>query len=230
MNAVRVAIKMFKILVDKGEINRKDNFDLYSNYLDGDVQQILSCFEEEFEVKFLNFDDTIYLIPKLDSTILGLKPADLRRYFGSNPNQKDVYLGYYIIMYILYEFYSGENRDPKKIDYLQISYLIDRLDMRFDKFDKLDEEELNELEEEYSINIKSAIKIWTSMLVDHEIKRKTKYRMIINVCKILEEQKLAYVVEGEIRTTQKLDVLMRQYYLHADRVSGINQAFENGGL
>ena len=81
-----------------------------------------------------------------------------------------------------------------------------------------------------SINLSSCISIWANMLVFHDSKRKTKYNLIKNVCRILEEQKLAYIVEEQIRTTRKLDVLMRQYYLHAERVLLINEAFDKGDI
>jgi hypothetical protein len=230
MEAMKSAIRIFKLLILSGEINRKEHFDLYSEYIDGNVQEILSIFEEEFECKFLNFDDTIYLVPKLDGFILGNKPAEFRQYFGSNATQRDVYLGFYIIMYIFYEFYSGANRDPKKVDFIQISHLISALDERFERLEVLNEVEIDELEEKYMINIQSSIKLWSALFTDHESKRKTKYKIIRNACKILEEQKLAYVVEEQIRTTPKLDALMRQYYLHADRLNSIRSAFEKGEL
>lgn len=227
---MKSAIRIFKMLILNGEINRKENFDLYSDYIDSNVQEILSIFEEEFECKFLSFDDTIYLVPKLDGFILGIKPAEFRQYFGSNATQRDVYLGFYIIMYIFYEFYSGANRDPKKVDFIQISHLISKLDERFERLEVLNDEEIEDLEEEYMINIQSSIKLWTALFTDHESKRKTKYNIIRNVCKILEDQKLAYIVEEQIRTTPKLDALMRQYYLHVDRLNSINRAFEKGEL
>lgn len=230
MESMKSAIKIFKELVLSGELNKKEDFDLYSSFIEIDVQEILSLFEEEFECKFLNFDDTVYLVPKLDGFILGQKPAEFRQYFGSNATQKDVYLGYYIIMYIFYEFYSGANRDPKKVDFIQINHLITKLDERFTRLESLDEEATEDLEEEYMINIQSSVKLWNALLTDHETKQKTKYNIIRKVCKILEDQKLVYIVEEQIRTTNKLDTLMRQYYLHADRLTSINRAFEEGAL
>jgi len=141
-----------------------------------------------------------------------------------------VFLGFYIMMYIFHEFYSGKNKDPKKIDFLQVSVLIARLDERFERLMSTSEEEIEELEKTYQINLSSSMVIWSNMLVDHETKRRTKYNMIKNVCKILEDQKLAYLVEDQIRTTSRLDILMRQYYLHAERVSQINHAFDRGEL
>jgi hypothetical protein len=230
MEHVKSAVKIFKLLLAQGEINKREQTFLYGEYLETGVQEVLSCFEEEFECKLLNFDDTVYLVPNINSQIIGIQPGELRRYFGSNASNKDVYLAYYIMMFIFYEFYSGKNKDPKKTDFVQVSHLISHLDERFDRLEKMSSEEVEQLEEEYSINLASCMEIWLNLMVDHETKRKTKTRIIESVVKILEDQKLAYIVENQIRTTKKLDVLMRQYYLSADRVRLISEVFERGEL
>lgn len=230
MEYVKSAVKIFKLLLAQGEISKREQAFLYSEYLETEVQEVLSIFEEEFECKLLNFDDTVYLVPNINSQIIGIQPGELKRYFGSNASNKDVYLAYYIMMFIFYEFYSGKNKDPKKTDFIQVSHLINHLDERFDRLEKMDKEEMEHLEEEYSINLASCMEIWLNLLVDHETKRKTKIKTIEGVAKILEDQKLAYMVENQIRTTKKLDVLMRQYYLNADRVKLISEAFERGEL
>jgi len=230
MEHVKSAVKIFQLLLTQGEINRREQTFLYSEYLEAEVQEVLSYFEEEFECKLLNFDDTVYMVPSINSQIIGIQPGELRRFFGSNASNKDVYLAYYIMMFIFYEFYSGKNKDPKKTDFIQVSHLINHLDERFDRLEKMSKEDVERLEEEYSINLVSCMEIWLNMLVEHETKRKTKTRIIESVVKILEEQKLAFIVENQIRTTRKLDVLMRQYYLSADRVKLINEVFERGEL
>ena len=230
MEHVKSAVKIFKLLLAQGEINRRDQTFLYSEYLEAEVQEVLSLFEEEFECKLLHFDDTVYMVPNINSQIIGIQPGELRRYFGSNASNKNVYLAYYIMMFLFYEFYSGKNKDPKKTDFIQVSHLINHLDERFDRLEKMSKEEIEQLEEEYSINLASCMEIWLNLLVDHETKRKTKTRIIESVVKILEDQKLAYIVESQIRTTKKLDVLMRQYYLSADRVKLISEVFERGEL
>lgn len=230
MEYVKSAVKIFKLLLAQGEISKREQAFLYSEYLETEVQEVLSIFEEEFECKLLNFDDTVYLVPNINSQIIGIQPGEVKRYFGSNASNKDVYLAYYIMMFIFYEFYSGKNKDPKKTDFIQVSHLINHLDERFDRLEKMDKEDMEHLEEEYSINLASCIEIWLNLLVDHETKRKTKIKTIESVIKILEDQKLAYMVENQIRTTKKLDVLMRQYYLNADRVKLVSEAFERGEL
>ena len=201
METFHSAVEIFKVLVSQGEFNRKENPELFSRYLDTEVHEALSIFEQQFNCKFLYFDDTVYLVPEIDSSILGMEYSDFRSYFLSNATRREVYLGFYIMMFIFYEFYSGKNRD-----------------------------EMEEREENYRLNLSSSIEVWKSMLVDHESKRATKYNLIRIVCRILEDQKLAYIVEDQIRTCPRLDVLMRQHYLHADRVALINKAFEKGEL
>lgn len=230
MDNVRIAINILKHLMVKGEFNRKDDSILYSDYLETQVQEILDAFSEELEFKLLNYDDTVYFVPDIESEIFGINPNELRRYFGANATKREVFLGYYIIMFIFYEFYNGKNRDPKKIDYLRISILIEHLDARFERLEDLQEEEIKALEEEYKLNISTSVGLWLSMIADTEGKRRTKYNIIKNVCKILEEHNLVFVVEDEIRTTRKLDILMRQYFLNADRVQSINEAFERGEI
>ncbi|HCS74150.1 MAG TPA: hypothetical protein DIW17_09770 [Clostridiales bacterium] len=230
METFHSAVEIFKVLVSQGEFNRKENPELFSRYLDTEVHEALSFFEQQFNCKFLYFDDTVYLVPEIDSSILGMEYSDFRSYFLSNATRREVYLGFYIMMFIFYEFYSGKNRDPKKMDFLQISTLIDHLDERFERLSNLSEEEMEGREENYRLNLSSSIEVWKSMLVDHESKRATKYNLIRIVCRILEDQKLAYIVEDQIRPCPRLDVLMRQHYLHADRVALINKAFEKGEL
>lgn len=230
MEHFKSAVKIFKQLLMDGEISRKENSFLYGEYLEYEVQEALACFEEEFECKLLNFDDFIYLVPNINSQLISMQPSEFKKYFGSNATNKDVYLGYYIIMFIFFEFYNGKNRDPKKTDFIQISHLISRLDERFDRLGKLAPDKIEMLEDDYRVNLSSSIELWTNMLVAHDSKRKTKSNAVKNVCDILEDNKLAYVVENQIRTTKKLDILMRQYYLNADRTKLLLEAFEEGVL
>jgi hypothetical protein len=95
---------------------------------------------------------------------LGIQPAELRSYFGSNATRREVFLGFYIMMFIFHEFYSGKNKDPKKMDFLQVSVLIDRLDERFDRLMSMSEEEIEELEKTYQINLSSSMDVWSNML------------------------------------------------------------------
>lgn len=230
MERVQSAVRIFKLLMALGEMNRREHSSLFGEYLESEVQEVLSVFEEEFECRFLHFDDTVYLVPDISSQIIGVQPGELRRYFGANATNRDVYLSYYIMMFIFHEFYSGKNKDPKKTDFIQVSHLINSLDERFTRLSRTDGEALDTLEETFSINLAACTDIWMNLHVDHESKRRTKSRVIEAVVKILEDQKLAYMVENQIRTTKKLDVLMRQYYLSSDRVQQIEEAFERGML
>ena len=51
MEYVKSAVKIFKLLLAQGEINKREQAFLYSEYLESEVQEVLSFFEEEFECK-----------------------------------------------------------------------------------------------------------------------------------------------------------------------------------
>ena len=67
MEHVKSAVKIFRLLISQGEINKREQAFLYSEYLETEVQEVLSIFEEEFECKILNFDDTLYLVPNINT-------------------------------------------------------------------------------------------------------------------------------------------------------------------
>ena len=53
MDHVKSAIKIFRLLLDQGEISKREQAFLYGEYLETEVQEVLSCFRE-FNAKLLN--------------------------------------------------------------------------------------------------------------------------------------------------------------------------------
>ena len=63
--------------------------------------------------------------------------------------------------------------------------------------------------------------------MDEENKKKTKYAVVRRICKLLENEKLIYLIDedNEIRTTRRLDDIMSYYYLNDSRLDEINKIF-----
>ena len=131
-------------------------------------------------------------------------------------------------MFILYLFYGGKNTDPKQAEFLQLKDIVQALD---DKFSKVDEDAKRLLEEDYSINFQNITDEWHAKQVDG-VGRNTRKYMVKKACDILEKEKLVFYPNGEkdieIRPEEKLDNLMRYYYLLEDRIKEINQIFMIG--
>ena len=229
MEHTKLALQIFRVLLEKGQLDRESDSELFIEYMNPDVLDILNQFEEEMECKIIRINNTIYLLPDYDNNILGFKTKDMREWIGSNARLSDVYLSYYIVMFLLHQFYGGKNKNPKQREFIRVSILIDELDKRLSSVLELGEDALA-MEEKYSINFIKLAESWDSRRSYEERKLTTKHGFVIRTCRLLEQEKLIRLVdeEKEIRTTRKLDDLMLYYYLNDSRINEINRIFEGG--
>ncbi len=227
MNDVKTAVKIFKILLENGQLDREEYSDLFIEYLNSEVQEILNNFEEEMDCKIIRVNNTIYLLPDYDNGLLGFKNKDFREWIGSNSRLSDVYLSYYITMFLLFKFYGGKNKNPKQREFMRVNTLIDELDNRFEDILKQNQEHVIAKEEELSINLISIAEAWSQKISFDDNKRTTKFGTVLRICSLLEQEKLIRLIEEkkEIRTTRKLDDLMTYYFLNDSRINEINSIF-----
>lgn len=230
MSNLNTALKIFKKLLERGQLDRESDSDLYLEYRNAEVRSALSQMEEELEFRIVEAPSTLYLVPDSGNSLLGFVSKDLREWVASDARLLDSYLLSYIVMVILYLFYGGKNRNPKQREYLRISKLLEELDHRFSR-SLADEERTVRLEEQYGLNFIRMAELWEAKQDFEERARKTKTGTILNVCRLLERQNLLRIVdnEREIRCTRKLDDLMLNYYLSDSRVDEIHALFAGGG-
>lgn len=230
MSNLNTALKIFKKLLDRGQLDRETDSDLFLEYRNAEVRSALAEMEEELEFRIIEAPSTLYLVPEGGNSLLGFVSKDLREWVASDARLLDSYLLSYIVMVILYLFYGGKNRNPKQREYLRISKLSEELDHRFARA-LADEERTAGLEEQYGLNFIRMAELWEAKQDFEERARKTKTGTILNVCRLLERQNLLRIVdnEREIRCTRKLDDLMLNYYLSDSRVDEIHALFAGGG-
>lgn len=223
------ALKIYKMLLEQGEISKQKDKELFMTYVENpEIKEILEKFERELDFKIVETPRTIYLVANIENKILSFSLRELRESIRSDAKLIETFLLCYIIMFILYLFYGGKNADPKQADFLQLKDIIAALDERFEKADQ-DTKDL--LQEDYSINFQNIADEWKSKVVDGAGRNTRKY-MVKKACDILEKEKLVFYPNGErkleIRPEEKLDNLMRYYYLLEDRIKEINQIFRIG--
>jgi len=226
---LNTAVKILKKLMDKGQIDRETDGDLFLEFRNADVRLILAEFEEEMDFRIVEASSALYMVPDSGNSLLGFRTKDFREWVASDARLVDAYLLCYISMLIFYLFYGGRNRNPKQREFLRISKLIEELDRRFARsFENSDQATV--LEERYSVNFIRVAELWESKQDFEEKGRKTKAGTILNACRLLERENLLRIVDDdrEIRTTRKLDELMLNYYLNDSRVGEINGLFEGG--
>ena len=222
-------MRIYKKLLEQGEISRQKDKELFQIYTENpEIKEILEKFERELDFKIVETPRTLYFVANIENKILSFSLKDIKGAIDSEARIIDTFLICYIIMFILYLFYGGKNSDPKQADFLQLKDIVTQLDERFEK---IDEDAQTLLEEDYSINFQNIADKWKSKMIDGQGRGTRKY-MVKKACDILEKEKLIFYPRGEreleIRPEEKLDNLMRYYYLLEDRIKEINQIFMIG--
>jgi hypothetical protein len=189
MSSLNTALKIFKKLLDRGQLDRDGDGDLFLEYRNGEVRSILAQMEEEMEFTIVEAGSTLYLVPDSSNGLLGFVSKDLREWIASDARLLDSYLLCYIVMVMLYLFYGGRNRNPKQRDYLRVSKLLEELDQRLG-LALLEQEGAAGLEERYGINFVKIAELWESKQDYEEKARKTKTGTILNTCRLLERHNL----------------------------------------
>jgi len=228
---VKTALKIYRKLLEKGQLDRETEGDLFLEFRNAEVRAILAEFEEELDFKTIEVAGSLYLLPNSGNGVLGFTTKDLREGVATDARLVDAYLLSYISMFILYLFYGGRNRNPKQREFLRISKLIEELDRRF-AMALADSEQAKVLEEKYALNFTKIAELWASKQDFEERGRKTKTGTILNTCRLLERENLLRLVDDdrELRPTRKLDDLMLNYYLDDSRVEEIKGFFEGAVL
>lgn len=227
MTSLNNAVKIFRRLLDKGQMDRETDGDLFLEFRNSDVRSILAEFEEEMDFRLVEAAGILYLVPDSGNSLLGFTMKDIREWIASDAKLTDVYLFCYISMFILYLFYGSRNKNPKQREFLRITKLIEELDLRF-ALALEDPDRTAKLEERYALNFIKVAQLWESKQDFEEKGRKTKAGTILTGCRLMERDDLLRMVDDdrEIRTTRRLDDLMLNYYLSDGRVSEINRLFE----
>ena len=227
MSDIKTALKIYRKLVEKGQLDRETEGDLFLEFRNVEVRAILAEFEEELDFKTIEVAGTLYLLPNSGNGVLGFTTKDIRESVATDARLVDAYLLSYISMFILYLLYGGRNRNPKQREFLRISKLIEELDRRF-AMALADDEQVKVLEENYALNFTKIAELWESKQDFEERGRKTKTGTILNTCRLLERESLLRLVDEdrELRPTRKLDDLMLNYYLDDSRVDEIKGFFE----
>jgi hypothetical protein len=221
------ALKIYKKLLEKGQITDTEDKDLYYDYKEIDTRNILEVLANELEFKLISAPHAVYLVPNIENNLMGFSLKDIRESIKRDARQIDTFLECYVIMTILYMFYGGKNKNPKQADFLQIKDIVKKLDETLSVTPK---EEAEKIDERYSINFTEMAEYWQAKALFEENKLKTRTGTVLAACRLLKNEKLIVITDDdtEIRATKKLDDLMEYYYLSEDRIYEINDIFKVG--
>ena len=188
------ALKIYKKLLEKGQINDTEDKELYFDFKDLEVRDTLDIIASNLNFKIISAPHSVYLVPNIDNNLLGFSVKDIRESIKKDAKLIDAFLEIYIIMTILYMFYGGKNKNPKQADFLQIKDIVSKLD---ETLKGMTEEEQEKIEERYSINFIQVSNYWKAKALIEENKLKTRTGTVITACKLLRDEKLVIITDDD---------------------------------
>ncbi|MBO5485128.1 MAG: hypothetical protein J5979_07970 [Lachnospiraceae bacterium] len=218
---MRDTVRIMGQLMMKGNLNDRDDSELFSLASDEAVQQELEIFSEEWGFYLLRTVHDLYLIPLPENQMFSARLRELREHTASNARNLDAYLQCYILMVILWMFFGSRRSRAQQESALRIRDIVEKLDERFAS------EEHQEDMENVQINFHKIAEKWKgSILMDEG--RKNKIEQVRTACRFLEKNKLVEFWDDgdEIRPKQRLIDLMTGYYLNDTRIDEIHAIFE----
>lgn len=218
------ALLIFKKLLTDYSIYEKDDYDLLMEYRDPEVREILETMSVGLNFTLLETAHALHMIPNLGNEIFNLSLREIREFISTAAKRKDAYLMLYITSMIIFQFYGGKNNDPKQREFVQITDIVKMLDKKF----SISEERMEEEEGKYSLAFRQMAREWAARDAEDEGRRNTRIGKVLQACRFMQKYKLVYLIDEdrEIRTTQRLDEIMRYHYLDQERVKEVNEHFE----
>ena len=217
------ATRIYYYLLKEGELTADKNKELYLDYADSDVRDLLEIMAKESDVSIEKYNQSVYLIPDESNDVIGIKDMDLQKVISYDARKIDFYLSQYIITMIITVFYSGRGNYVKSRDFIRLPELEEIITARLTYANSKKNIEREQADARF--NITAMFEHWSALQIDEPGKRKTKYGYIRSVCGFLSRHDLMIydMTEEDIRPTNKMTHLMTYHFLDTDRLELIEE-------
>jgi len=220
---IRKAMRLYNYLLENGELNAKDDNELFQYFSDVRVREIIEAFQEESRVSIKKYDDTIYFIPRVDNEFLGYTRFELKKEIFKRTDMRniDLFLAMYIMLSLTSEFYSGKGTNVKIRDLIQLGEIDEKITERLELFFNVEDKSVDE---ESGLAITDIAKYWFTLTnEDDSAALKTRRWYISQVMSFLKKEDLVNIQdETVIIPTTKFNRLAANYFLNYERLEDIN--------
>lgn len=217
------AMRIYYFLLKEGELTIDRNKELYLDYSDSEVRNLLEIMAKESDVSIEKYNQVVYLIPHEGNDVLGIKDMDLQKVISYDARKIDFYLSQYIITILITVFYSGKGSFIKSRDFIRLAELEEIVTTRLTYANG--KKNIQREQEEAKFNVTAMFEHWSALQLDEPGKRRTKYGYIRSTCSFLAKHDLLIydTAEEDIRPTNKMTHLMTYHFLDMNRLEMIER-------
>ncbi|MCC0759421.1 hypothetical protein EO768_15370 [Bacillus cereus] len=173
-------------------------------------------------------DGVIQMVPEIENETMSYTNEDLKKELSFKDN-KEIHLFYFILFILIAELEQPYDTESADRMYLPMEELLDKMNGYIGQYERLGEEKLEELSDEYDVDVAGIVEAWGRMADFKEgatihIRTKDNHRVYIEkTLKFLEKEKLIRIREQtNISVTNKMKNIISHYYHNVENKSKIH--------
>ena len=221
------AFQLYSRLAVQGYIEQED-VELY--LMNEDIQSLLEQFVREVDAILVHAGDMIYLVPIAGLSPFHIKNEQIRRDFGANAVNADVYTMYFAMLVFIGEFYNSYQSGETQRDFLTMNEWLDVVNTRVGTLGQYTAEELQRCSEDLQYNWISILEKWDALndLKESATNQKgntvSRLSFLHKVMQFMLKEKVALEIgPGEYDLTEKTKTIVQRYFMEFDYNRGILQ-------
>jgi len=188
---------------------------------EADVRSLLEKFAYEVGCVIIHTTENLYMVPETRYSPFHVSNEWIKRtYLRSDSVNADIYLLYFATIVLFGAFFDRYNSHEPLLDFLPVADWVTKMNERISYLQSHDEEQLTDLEVEFSYNWRAIIDKWEDMDDIKETAKRQAGRTIsrfsfIDTAKrfLIEEGLIVDIGGNEVTITEKAKVIIQRYFM-----------------
>ncbi|MDF0725474.1 DUF6063 family protein [Cytobacillus sp. S13-E01] len=196
---------------------------------DDDIRGLLDTFSREVDCVIILTSEQMFLIPRTKLSPFHVSNDWMKKnYLRTGATNGDIYLLYFSTIILFGSFYDTYQSQEPTRQFLRLDEWVHSIQERIDQLKTHDEDELKELEKEFSYNWRLIIEKWEDMDGIKETAKKqsgntiSRLSFIDTVKRFLVDQELVQEIgNDEITLTEKAKTIVQRFFMEVEYNKGI---------
>lgn len=225
----QTVIKAFQIYTKLARDGVADREAVQQYRADDEIRGLLDAFSREVDCVIVGTSEQIFLVPETKLSPFHVSNDWIKRnYLRSGATNGDIYLLYFSIIILFGSFYDTYQSQEPTRQFLRLDEWVRFIQERIDQLKTHDEQEIKQLEKEFSYNWGLIIEKWEDMDDIKETAKKqsgntiSRFSFMDTVKRFLVDQDLIREIGNEeITLTEKAKTVIQRYFMEVEYNKGI---------
>lgn len=225
----QTVIKAFQIYTKLARNGFADKEAVQQYRADDEIRGLLDAFSREVDCVIVGTSEQMFIVPETRLSPFHVSNDWIKRnYLRSGATNGDIYLLYFATIILFGSFYDTYQSQEPTRQFLRIDEWVRFIQERIDQLKTHDEEDIKQLEIEFSYNWSLIVEKWEDMDDIKETAKKqsgntiSRFSFMDTVKKFLVDQELIHEIgNDEITLTEKAKTIIQRYFMEVEYNKGI---------